>query len=344
MAEEAIRIGIIGAGSFVSRRHLPDLQRCEGVQIAALCRRDPEQLARMAGHFGVSATYTDYRRMLDEETLDAVLIATPHSLHYEQAREALERGLHVLLEKPIALRAEEGRRLVALARENGKQLVVTLNPPYWPHCHLLRSWIAAGRLGRIECVDIHWIGAMAHIFGKAPMPASVPGVVPPTFFRGDPALNGGGALVDGGSHLVSELLWATGLHVTRVSATMDDPDTDLRTALVMETAEGTPVTLTMLGNSAHAQRRIHDAYFGSRATAYLEGMPFRLALRDAGAPDEVVLESEMPSVPTPAADFIAAVRGRSEPFGSAQHAADVAAVIEAAYRSARSGRAEAVGA
>ena len=340
---EPLRIGVLGAGWFASRRHLPDIQRCADARLTALCRRDPEALARMADHFGVSATYTDYRQMLDEEALDAVLIATPHSLHFEQARDALERGLHVLIEKPMTVRGEDARALVDLARRQGRQLVTALNPPYWAHCHVRRRWGRdEGRAGALECVDIRWLGAAAHVFGKAPMPGSLPGVVPPTLFRGDPALCGGGVLIDGGSHLVSEILWVTGLHVTRVHAMMDDPDTDLRTALVMETDAGVSCTLTMRGDSAHPERRVHSAYYGSAATACVDGMPFRLSLRDTGGAGECVTESEMPAAPTPVGNFVAAVRGEAEPLGAPEHAAEVVAVIEAAYRSARSGEAVAV--
>lgn len=342
MSAEPIRMGVIGAGWFASRRHLPDLQRCPGVQLTALCRRDPEALVRMAEHFGVPATYTDYSRMLAEEALDAVLIATPHSLHFEQASAALDRGLHVLLEKPMALRSEDARILVRLAREKEKQLLVAVNPPYWSHCHLLREWVAGGRIGNLESVGIHWLGSGMHVFGKAPMPENLPGVVPPTLFRGDPELGGGGFLMDTGSHLVSELLWVTGLHVTRVQATLDDPDTDLCAALVMETAEGVPCTMTLRGDSTHPQRRLHNAYYGSAATACAEGMPFRLSLRDTGGEGESVAEAEMPGVPTPAADFVAAIRGEAAVRGTAEHGAAVVAVLEAAYRSARSGRMEPV--
>lgn len=342
MSESTIRFGVIGAGWFASRRHIPELQALEGVQVVALCRRDPDLLARMAAHFSVKATYTDYRRMLVEEPLDAVLIATPHALHFEHAREALEQGLHVLLEKPMTLRYPEACALVDLARKKGKQLAVALNPPYWAHCHLLRQWIGQGRLGPLESVDLHSLTSSAHVFGKAPMPDSLPGVVPPTLFRGDPSLGGGGILVDGGSHLISELLWVAGLRVTRVHAAMDDPETDLCAALLLETSAGVPCTLNIRADSRFPQRRTHHVYYGARGTAVVEGPPFRLSLRGANGKEESAVETKMPPVPTPSADFVAAIRSGRTPLGSAEHGAAVVAVIEAAYRSARSGQAEGV--
>src|SRR5262252_6542005 len=124
-----IRFGVIGAGWFASRRHLPDIVNNPHAVLASLCRRDAESLAKLAAHFKPQETFTDWRAMLDASRLDAVLIATPHNLHFETARAALEQGLHVLLEKPMTVRSEDARTLCAIARERGLTLAVALNPP-----------------------------------------------------------------------------------------------------------------------------------------------------------------------------------------------------------------------
>src|SRR6266496_4446293 len=130
-----IRIGVIGAGWFASRRHLPDIVGHPELRLSALCRRNPDALQLLAGQFQPDAVYSDWREMLDKRPLDAVLIATPHDLHYEHAKEALERGLHVLLEKPMTIRSDHARELCALARDRNRVLAVAVNPPYWAHCH-----------------------------------------------------------------------------------------------------------------------------------------------------------------------------------------------------------------
>jgi len=98
-----IRIGVIGAGSFASRRHIPIIVNSQDAELVSLCRRNKEMLRRMAEHFNCNNTFTDYKEMLDSVEMDAVLIATPHALHYENAKLALEKGLHVLVEKPLAI-------------------------------------------------------------------------------------------------------------------------------------------------------------------------------------------------------------------------------------------------
>ena len=138
-----LRVGILGAGAFASRRHLPELVQDPRVTVAAACRRDPEQLAVFADHFHIPERYRDWTEMLGRAGLDAVLIATPHDQHFAQARAALDAGLHVLLEKPMALSAEDAEALAASARARDKVLAVAFNPPYWRHTHALRRGIAA---------------------------------------------------------------------------------------------------------------------------------------------------------------------------------------------------------
>ncbi|HGJ65740.1 TPA: Gfo/Idh/MocA family oxidoreductase, partial [bacterium] len=98
-----IKIGVIGAGSFASRRHIPVIVKSSDAELVALCRRDREMLQKMAEHFNCDYTFTDYRDMLDSVEMDAVLIATPHALHFENTMLALEKGLHVLVEKEGAM-------------------------------------------------------------------------------------------------------------------------------------------------------------------------------------------------------------------------------------------------
>ena len=240
---------MIGAGSFVSRRHLPDVQSSANLTLSALCRRDDGARARMAEHFGVAPerAFADWRQMLDETPLDAVLIATPNSLHFEQAQAALERGLHVLLEKPMTIQSEDARELVRLAREKGLQsgrgaepALLGALPPRPARARRARRW------GRWRASRSTGRAPRSHLFGRTPPPANLPGVVPPTSYRADPELNGGGYFVDGGPHMVSELIWVTGQRIRRVTAFMDATPSDMRATLrsSSRTARSAPSTLS----------------------------------------------------------------------------------------------------
>lgn len=333
-----IRIGVVGAGWFASRRHLPDIVASAEAEVVALCRRDEAQLHRVAGHFGVRRTFTDHRRMLDEVEMDAVLVATPHALHHAQARAALERGLHVLLEKPMAVSSADARDLVVLSQEKGRVLLVAHNPPYWPHCHLLRQAVRSEAFGDLESVSISWTGNAEWVFGRAPAPKEVPGIVPPTLYRSDPALNGGGGFMDGGPHLVCELLWVTGLRARSVVAVMDDPISDMRTTVTAALENGAQATICYVGDTRHPGRRVRNLYFGSKATLLVEGQPFSLTTIRPGEAPATVVEKDMPPASGPVENFIDAIRGRAEPLSGPLDGLRCVEVVEAAYRSARSGQ------
>jgi predicted dehydrogenase len=341
-----VRIGVVGAGWFASRRHLPDIVACLEAELVALCRRSPAELALLAEQFHAPRTYTDFDRMLDEAPLEALLIATPHALHFPQAKAALERGLHVLVEKPLAVSGRQAEDLAALATARGRVLSTAVNPPFWPHCAHLKALREQGALGEIEAAQITMVGAVEHVFGRAPMPDHLPGLVRPTLFRGDPALNGGGNLMDSGSHLVSELLWVTGLSPRAVTARLDALPTDMRAVLTVELGEpaGAPpiarpllATITAIGNSRHPRRRVLSSYYGSRATATADGLPFRVVLTPAEGAPETFPESALPTVPSPVADFIAAIREGRPPVSPPAHGVAVTRVLEAAYQSAARG-------
>jgi predicted dehydrogenase len=334
--ERKIRLGVIGAGSFTSRRHLPIIVKSPDAELVALCRRDREELRKMAEHFGCENNFTDYIEMLDAVEMDGVLVTTPHALHYEHAKAALERGLHVMIEKPMAIKASEAQELMDIAKAKGLIIVVAYNPPFWNHTSYLRNVIMSGELGEIESVDINWVGNAEQVFGLAPMPDSMPGVVKPTLFRADPSLGGGGHFVDSGSHLVSELLWATGLKVRGVCALMDNPEFDMRTSASLSMENEAVCNIINIGNSM-IMRRIHNVYFGSKATLSIDGMPFKITIHKPDSEPVIIPDNEMPQAPQPVENFINAILGKEKPLCSAEDGFVVVEAIEAIYTSAKIG-------
>ncbi|CAG7598676.1 Inositol 2-dehydrogenase/D-chiro-inositol 3-dehydrogenase [Paenibacillus solanacearum] len=113
-----IKLGMIGCGH-VSDRYFAQVAKLEGVRIAATCAKRLENAERKAAAYGVPRWYDDYGVMMDSEELDAVIVTTPHSVHTEPVLAALERGLHVLNEKPMATSFEDCCRMVALAEKKG---------------------------------------------------------------------------------------------------------------------------------------------------------------------------------------------------------------------------------
>jgi predicted dehydrogenase len=333
-----LRVGVLGAGWFASRRHIPDILADHCLELAAICRRDKDALQRMADAFHPSAVYTDWQQMVETEMLDIAVISSPHSLHYPMAEATLKRGVHVLLEKPMTIRADHAEALHALAQSRGLYLATAYNPPFWAHCDLLRNRISEGRLGALESISMYWTGNASYVFGEAPKPDNLPGTVPPTLFRADPEQCGGGYLIDGGSHLISELLWVTGLRAERVSCWMDNPVSDRRSVLSVVLENGAVASINCVGDSLHGERRVRNVFGGSRGTATVDGFDFATEIRVKGCLPETFRENELPQPAGPLANLVEAVRKGSPLRSGSQHGVQVTRLIEAASVSAREKR------
>ncbi len=146
---DRIVVGVIGAGQ-QGARHISTYQRLEQADLVAVA--DPSPGARHTALAGTKvAEYDDWRELLEEwgDSLDAVSVACPSDHHAEVTEAALELGLHVLVEKPIATSLEAAIRLTVLARENGCKLMVGHIERFNPAILKMRALIAEGRLGRI---------------------------------------------------------------------------------------------------------------------------------------------------------------------------------------------------
>lgn len=338
-----LRVGILGAGAFASRRHLPELVADSRVEVVAACRRDAGALAVFSDHFKIRDRYADWQEMLEKANLDAVLIATPHNQHEEQAAAALKRGLHVLLEKPMAFTGAQARKLRDLAKSSGLVLVVAFNPPYWSHTRELRTGLLEDKIGQLEAVSLFWIGNVEHVFGKpnvnAPVLKAAGAVVAPTMFRGDAVQNGGGQLMDGGGHLLSELLWVTGRRAVEVFAQMDRAPDDMRSVVSVRLEGDVLATVTNVGNSRHVKRRLGSRYFGSIGTAEGNGLDFTVTWTDDQGATNILKQNEgLEIAPTPVGDWLHSIETGLEPQGSADHAVHVTELLEAAYLSENTGQ------
>lgn len=151
------RIGVIGTGGIVSA-HL-DAYRTAGWEVAAICNRTRAKAEAKAAEFAPKARVTDrWEEVLADPAIDVVDI-TPHPADRLPIVEAaLRAGKHVLSQKPFVLDLAEGRRLVALARENGVKLAVNQNGRWAPHLAYMREAVRAGLIGEVISthISIHW--------------------------------------------------------------------------------------------------------------------------------------------------------------------------------------------
>jgi predicted dehydrogenase len=145
---EALTIGLAGLGYWGPNlaRNLEDIPELD---LAWLCDLDEERLARYAVRFPDAGRTSRFEDLLEDESLDAVAIATPVVTHFELARQALIAGKHVFVEKPLALSSVLGEQLVALAEERGLVLMPGHLLLYHPGVAKLKELVAGGDLGRL---------------------------------------------------------------------------------------------------------------------------------------------------------------------------------------------------
>jgi predicted dehydrogenase len=198
MGNGRFRVGVIGTSWWVDLEHLPGLRARRDVELVSLCGRNPERLAALAAKYGVPKTWTDWRAMLSGGGLDVVVIATPNSLHHPQAMAALEAGLHVICEKPLAMNATLAREMAARA-EAARRKTLT----FFTH----RTVAAAAQVKRL--VDEGFLGRPLHV-SAVYFTASHLRENKPLAWKMQRAQSGTGVLGDIGSHLIDLVRWWLG--------------------------------------------------------------------------------------------------------------------------------------
>jgi predicted dehydrogenase len=168
MAQERIRIGIIGAGGIVRQRHYPGLKKIPGVELSVVCNRSRESSERAAAEFGIPRISTDWREVVAMADLDAVLIGTHPYLHAEASIAALEAGKHVFCQARMARSYAEARAMLQKAREVDRVAMLCPPPQGMKGDRVMRRLIGDGYLGALR--DVHVTGlAAGYVDASAPL-------------------------------------------------------------------------------------------------------------------------------------------------------------------------------
>jgi predicted dehydrogenase len=205
MASERHRVGVIGTSWWADLEHLPGLAARADVEVAALCGRNAERLSALAAKYRVPRTCTDWRELVSGGGLDAVVIATPNALHHLQALAALDAGLHVVCEKPLALSVGQAREMAARAEAAGRKTLTFFTHRAVAAAVQVKRLVEEGFLGQPVHASALYLSA-SHL-----RPDKAAG------WRMVRAESGTGVLGDIGSHLVDLVRWWLG-DVSRVAA------------------------------------------------------------------------------------------------------------------------------
>jgi predicted dehydrogenase len=137
----------------VGRVHIEGIRRLGNVEVAAVCAVPAAEAARLSEQLNIPRHSDDYRKILEDQSIDAVHICTPNALHAPMAKDALAAGKHVLCEKPLATSAAEAREMIAAAQKAGKRNATFHNLRYYPMVQQMRRMREAGELGDIFVVQ-----------------------------------------------------------------------------------------------------------------------------------------------------------------------------------------------
>src|SRR5262245_56191982 len=205
-----LNFALVGCGG-MANWHAQQLQKITDVKVTALVDTVPAQTqAFKEKYFGDAVTVESYDALIEKPPggkLDAVVLVTPHTLHYPQAKAALEKDINVLVEKPMVTSSQHAFDLWRVVHTSGKLLAITFQAPHSREFAYLARERDAGRLGKMQLVTCSlaqgWLKGTA---GK---------------WRQDPALSGGGQMYDSGAHALNVLMWLMNDPVTEVACFYD---------------------------------------------------------------------------------------------------------------------------
>lgn len=149
---DIVRLGVVGAGSISLRGILPHLSQPDvhdRVRVVGVCDPVPGRAEAAAGRFDIARAFTEYEALLDEGEVDAVCIASPIGLHYEQGKLALRAGKHCHFNKTMTTTVAEADELIDLAAERDLRIVASPGELLRPHQQRIKELIAEGALGRL---------------------------------------------------------------------------------------------------------------------------------------------------------------------------------------------------
>jgi predicted dehydrogenase len=149
ISDKLVRIGIIGAG-FARTTQIPGFQACPGAKIVAIASAHRENAEKVAREFGIDHVESDWRALIARDDIDLVSIVTPVATHYEMTLAALDHGKAVLCEKPMAMNAEEAKRMTERAREARVLALIDHELRFLPGRMKMRELVRGGDIGKVS--------------------------------------------------------------------------------------------------------------------------------------------------------------------------------------------------
>jgi len=324
-----IRLAIIGCGGFV-RSHVRAInEHVPEVRIVGLCdavRSNAERLRKEYLPRRRAGIYTDHRKMLAEAEPDAVIVATPHTLHFRHCFDAISAGAHVLVEKPMVTNSTHARRLVAKAQRAKRTLQIAIQGTYTDTFAYARRLIRDGTMGPLQLVTGITVQGWERLSRGT--------------WRQDPKLSGGGQLYDSSAHVLSAMMFLVDSPVREVFCWADNKDApvDVNAVGCLRFDNGCMGTITSGGDCAAWQTHLILQGTAAMMAMSPHGGNFRVQGEKLPRPITRVPRGwKIPTV-TPVRNFADVILGRAEPRCDGRLGIRLADLMDGLYESIRTGR------
>ncbi len=328
-----IRYGIVGFGLHAVKRLMPGFALAHNCRVTALTRRDLNQARKSASEFNIPLAFSSVAELCRSPEVDAVFIATPNACHLSDTLTAIECSKPVLCEKPMAMNAEECREMVEAAQKARVLLGVAQVFRFEDTTTRLRHRVHSGEIGK-------------PILARAEF--SFPGKNAARTWIHDASLAGGGPIADVGVHCIDALRYMLDDEVVRVTARAasdaESGDVEAAAALILEFSRGTLASVLV---SFRAEYRTPLEIVGETGVLRADDgfnveRPISLQLRRNGNIVRTEVVSNQYAYARQVDMFADAVEGHSTFAVPGEEGWQNQEILDAAYRSIRSGRAEAV--
>ena len=328
-----VNFGIIGFGLHAVKRLMPGFALSKNCRVSALSRRDLAKAQESARQYNIPLAFDSVEQLCRSHEVDGVFVATPNASHLQDVLVAASCGKPILCEKPMANSADECRQMVEAARKARVLLGIAQVFRFDESTAWFRDQVSAGKIGQV-------------VFARSEFSFSVDRTHPRTWIN-DPVISGGGPVADVGVHCIDALRFILQDEVLAVSArgiAGKTGEVEAGAALLLEFSRGTLATIPV---SFRAEYRTPVELVGSTGVLRADDAlnvdrPIHLELRRGGA----VIESETVSNHLAYARqvdaFAAAVEGNAAYPIPGEEGWRNQEILDAAYRSLKSGRTEAV--
>ncbi|HWB52820.1 MAG TPA: Gfo/Idh/MocA family oxidoreductase [Tepidisphaeraceae bacterium] len=319
----AINFGLVGCGGMAGW-HATCLQKIEDVRVVGLCDTDPQRTKSFKEkYFSEANEFSDFHEMLRNSPakLDAVVLVTPHTMHYTQAKECLNAGVHVLCEKPMVTNSQSAYDLWKTVKQSGKQFGITYQAPYTAEYQAIKGMRDAGLMGKVQIIQ----GWLAQGWLERTR----------NTWRQDPALSGGGQMYDSGAHVLNGMMWIMNDPVVEVACFYDKAGSpvDINGVAAIKFQNGAFGSVAIGGNSPgwDVEIKVQTDRMQVKTGAHGGWLD---VVRDGKKFYPNVDFDDRPSAYTPHQNFVDAINGRAELQAGVRYGVLLSALMDALYESA----------